>query len=664
MTKRNKITYLFSTAITLLYVFSVYASSRGLISVNIKARDNAGAPYAGEVKLYDSSHALIIGIDNYTLGWPRLSCAVKDAKLVAKALRIKGFNVILKKNLNSRELKRAFEEFFVFKGEDPQARLFVWFAGHGHTLDGEGFLVPADAPKPDKGAQFKYKALSMRRFGEFVRLAKSKHAFAVFDSCFSGTIFDTRRTTPPAAITRATTFPVRQFLTSGDANQSVSDDGRFRKIFIRAIRGVERADANADGYLTGSELGIFLTDRITNLTRSRQTPRYGKLRDENYDRGDFVFLLPRSHEKFEKLSDTEAGSPAPSAPQTRQSRVDKEMLFWQSIQHSDNPILFKAYLEKFPNGTFVPIAKVKIENLKKKREVASIPPEVSKPKLYVETEPQNTTVKILNIRPKFHQGIKLKPGSYHLEISSEGYETKKQWVILAEGKDKNLKIHLEKKRLETPKIPPKQKYESPVPKSKPVSSAPLIVTTGRLTEDRERPEETRRIVEERRRLASLPSSVEPKKPVVIFEDDFDSENGGSGKLNYDRFKKWYVPHGTVDLIGNGFYAPQGTGLFIDLDGSKFNGGALKSKTSFRLTPGRYGLAFAVWGNENDDNTIRVRLGDVYKEDFLVKSADPYKTIIREISISKTIKARLVFEHLWISDNYGALLDNVVLKKLP
>ncbi|MBL7205198.1 MAG: hypothetical protein ISS63_12855 [Desulfobacteraceae bacterium] len=60
----------------------------------------------------------------------------------------------------------------------------------------------------------------------------------------------------------------------------MSDDGRFRKLFIRAIRGEERADANNDGYLTGSELGLFLTDRLTNLTESRQTPRYGKLRDE------------------------------------------------------------------------------------------------------------------------------------------------------------------------------------------------------------------------------------------------------------------------------------------------------------------------------------------------------------------------------------------------
>jgi ABC-type branched-subunit amino acid transport system substrate-binding protein len=36
---------------------------------------------------------------------------------------------------------------------------------------------------------------------------------------------------------------------------------------------------------------MFIADRITNLTKKAQTPRYGKLRDIDYDRGDFVFLL-------------------------------------------------------------------------------------------------------------------------------------------------------------------------------------------------------------------------------------------------------------------------------------------------------------------------------------------------------------------------------------
>ena len=287
--KKLAIVILSAFFVSILFAVHLYAKERA-IKVKLRETESLHAPVAEEVNLYSASYALVIGINNYTNGWPRLSGAVRDAEIVADVLKKKGFEVTLKKNLSSRALKQAFEEFFIFKGENPEARLFVWFAGHGHTLEGEGFLIPSDAPLPDAGARFKFKALSMRRFGEFVRLAKSKHALAVFDSCFSGTVFDTQRTAPPPAVTRATTLPVRQFLSSGDSNQTVSDDGRFCKLFIRAIQGEERADANRDGYLTGSELGLFLTDRLTNLTKSRQTPRYGKLRDEDWDRGDFVFV--------------------------------------------------------------------------------------------------------------------------------------------------------------------------------------------------------------------------------------------------------------------------------------------------------------------------------------------------------------------------------------
>nr|VFJ70632.1 MAG: Caspase domain-containing protein [Candidatus Kentron sp. FW] len=115
-------------------VQDVASASRGVVRVELKANERPGAPGAGEVELYGSSHALVIGIDAYNAGWPRLSNAVRDAELVAEALKGQGFSVTLERNLDSRALKDTFERFFTFKGDAPQARLFVWFAGHGHTL--------------------------------------------------------------------------------------------------------------------------------------------------------------------------------------------------------------------------------------------------------------------------------------------------------------------------------------------------------------------------------------------------------------------------------------------------------------------------------------------------------------------------------------------------
>ncbi|MDP7216177.1 MAG: hypothetical protein QF583_09765, partial [Rhodospirillales bacterium] len=157
-------------------------------------------------------------------------------------------------------------------------------------MDSEGYLVPADAPlSMDPG--FLIKALPMRDFGSLVRLAKSKHVLSIFDSCFSGTIFEARGGTPKP-ITGKTTKAVRQFITSGDAGQQVRDDGSFREYFVRALGGEEKADFNGDGYVTGEELGLFLGQRMAALTDAAQTPKAGKLHDVRYNQGDFVFVLP------------------------------------------------------------------------------------------------------------------------------------------------------------------------------------------------------------------------------------------------------------------------------------------------------------------------------------------------------------------------------------
>ncbi|MFT4719643.1 MAG: TPR repeat protein [Candidatus Azotimanducaceae bacterium] len=276
--------------LTLLFSMSAISASRG-VTVTLKNSESAGAADAGQMELYTHSFALVIGIDDYqAVGWPRLSQAVNDAEKVAAALRQKGFEVALHRNLNSNDLETTLEDFFIDKGANPDARLFVWYAGHGHTVGGEGYLIPADGVNTSDMRQFRRKSLSLRRFGDFIRLADSKHVYTVFDSCFAGTVFNVARSSAPPAITRVTAEPVRQFLTSGDAGQQVSDDGAFASLFVEALMGRRRADLNADGYLTAEELGGFLTTEVSNISNNTQVPRHGKLRDSKYNRGDFVFL--------------------------------------------------------------------------------------------------------------------------------------------------------------------------------------------------------------------------------------------------------------------------------------------------------------------------------------------------------------------------------------
>ena len=142
------------------------------------------------------------------------------------------------------------------------------------------------------------------------------------------------------------------------------DDGTFRKLFLRALAGEAAADANGDGYVIGTELGLHLSQRMANLTQNRQTPRYGKLRDADYDRGEFVFSVSRPAPRRAPA----AMAPAPSAGNAL------ELAFWQSIQDSDNPASFNAYLDRFPEGTFAPLARMKLKELAEAQTASLTPP--------------------------------------------------------------------------------------------------------------------------------------------------------------------------------------------------------------------------------------------------------------------------------------------------
>jgi hypothetical protein len=349
----------FSLCVALMLVGLIsgaQATSRG-ISVELRATARADAPVVETVQLYAKSYALVVGNDTYTDGWGRLSQARKDARLIARALRARGFDVTLKLDLDAKAMEKAFEDFFLEKGADPEARLFVWYAGHGHTMDKEGYLVPTDGPLPTNRLGFLRKAVSLRDFGKFMRLARSKHVFTIFDSCFAGTIFNVARAAPPPAITRVTAEAVRQFMTSGDAGQKVSDDGTFAKMFVDTLAGKRPADANGDGYLTASELGLHLTDAMSNYTRNAQTPRHGKMRDPELNKGDFVF----------KLASLDVGPVASGSN-------NAEIVFWQSIQASTNPASFEAYLSQYSNGSFAALARLRIAELKSQKTASLTPP--------------------------------------------------------------------------------------------------------------------------------------------------------------------------------------------------------------------------------------------------------------------------------------------------
>lgn len=259
-------------------------------------RGAAALNAAPEDKPFSTSHALVIGIDDYAAGWPKLGKAIADAEAVAAALRDSGFqDVQVLRDVDSAAMKAAIEDFVYDKGSDPDARLLFWFAGHGHTIGGEGYLVPRDAPMPDASpaneSAFQRRAVPLSLFGHYMTEVKARHVISIFDSCFSGSVFNQNKSSVQASVVKATSQLARQFIASGSAGEVALDNGAFRDAFIAALKGQSRRALSDDGYLTGSRLGQFLADSISAATKGKQNPIYSTSNVVGLDRGDFVFPI-------------------------------------------------------------------------------------------------------------------------------------------------------------------------------------------------------------------------------------------------------------------------------------------------------------------------------------------------------------------------------------
>ncbi len=53
--------------------------------------------------------------------------------------------------------------------------------------------------------------------------------------------------------------------------------------------------------------------------------------------------------------------------------------------------------------------------------------------LFVNTYPSSARVRILNIEPPYHPGMRLEPGRYLVEVSRSGFRSQKQWVEVGTG---------------------------------------------------------------------------------------------------------------------------------------------------------------------------------------------------------------------------------------
>jgi uncharacterized caspase-like protein len=233
--------------------------------------------------LQHRGHALLIGVSDYATGWPQLPNVKNDLQDLKAGLRPYFETVDVLPNPTVAQLRDRMSEFLLGQWNKPDERLFIYYSGHGFTdfnessRDYDGYITGSDTP----GVALT-KAVSFFEVDSWSRQTHARHVLMVFDSCFSGSLFQTMApvTEPPKndfdSVRTLLRKPIRYYITAGHQNEEVAADSTFATLLLRGLRG--EADFFHDGIISADELGLYLYRQVPNYSPRPQTPQFTKHR--------------------------------------------------------------------------------------------------------------------------------------------------------------------------------------------------------------------------------------------------------------------------------------------------------------------------------------------------------------------------------------------------
>jgi Caspase domain len=247
-------------------------------------------------------HALVIGNNQYTKGWPALQTAVSDAKRMAEVLRNKyGFQVKLINDADRYATLSALNAYRQTLTESDN--LLIFYAGHGQIDAGTGaaYWVPVDG-EPKNNANW----IAATEVTNMLRAMKAKNILIVADACYAGAF--TYHTIPVAksdldAAERTTALGAmsarksRTILTSG-GNEPVLDssDGKHSLFAAELLPLLEQNKQPLEASRIFMALAVRVHESANKLTNgavsseySNQVPYYAALEHAGHELGDFVF---------------------------------------------------------------------------------------------------------------------------------------------------------------------------------------------------------------------------------------------------------------------------------------------------------------------------------------------------------------------------------------
>jgi hypothetical protein len=310
--------------------------------------------------LADTRVALVIGNGAYQNA-PALPNPPRDAKAIAEAMDRLGFEVIAGYDQTKEGMVRLFRQFG--RAAEKADVAVVFYAGHGIQVAGRNYLIPVDA-KLGREQDLTYETLAVDTALDEAAAAR-RLRLVILDACrdnpFTARMsrsMGTRAFSVGRGFARIEDVPSDTLIAFATKADAVAEDGTGEHSpYTTALL----QDLGTPGLSVERMFGR-VRDSVMKATDGRQQPfTYGSLGAEAF------YFNPTA--AAQAGSETPPGPPASQVPATAsppvapQVLIDREALFWHSIEASRNPSDLEAYLAQFPNGLYAVLARNRIKEL-------------------------------------------------------------------------------------------------------------------------------------------------------------------------------------------------------------------------------------------------------------------------------------------------------------
>jgi hypothetical protein len=286
--------------------------------------------------------ALVMGNDNYT-SVSKLQKAGNDATAMARELKAAGFTVQLHKDLNYRGMVRAVEAFTnnITGGDE----VVVFFAGHGVQIRNGSYLLPTDI-EANSESEVEKTAYELLALTDKISEAKPAFSLVMVDACRDNPLKSKGRSIGNARGLSAIEPPKGQMVVYSASRGQ------------QALDRLSDKDPNPNGVFTREFItqmqkpGVRIEDIMRSVQDSVETLAKSVSHEQrpavyNEARGNFYFFGPT----------TVQVTPAQPKPDTNAI----ELALWESVKNATTAVEIQAYLNRFPNGFFAEVARVRID---------------------------------------------------------------------------------------------------------------------------------------------------------------------------------------------------------------------------------------------------------------------------------------------------------------